>query len=84
MMVLKQAGNMQANKDEKDKMDYVDAIRVGTLEAFMGIIQGLGQNATTKEILLPFVTDFILFASSIAMDEKRLDRLTRTIFGLLG
>jgi importin subunit beta-1 len=84
MMAIKQAGNMQADKNNQDMMDYVDTIRVGSLEAFVGMIQGLGQNAATKEILLPFVTDVILFANSIAVDEKRSDRLTRTIIGLLG
>lgn len=84
MMVLKQAGNMQADKANQDMIAYVDSIRIGTLEAFIGITLGLCQNAATKEILFPYVTDFVFYLNSIVMDKNRSDRLTRTMIGLLG
>lgn len=84
MMALKQAGNMQSDKKDQSMVDYVDAIRVGTLEAFVGVIQGLSQNAATREFLIPFVTDIIFFLNNIAMDQARSDRLTRAMFGVLG
>lgn len=83
MMALKQAGNMQSDKKDTSMVQYVDAIRVGTLEAFVGVIQGL-ESLPSKDFLLPHVVDITLFLNNVAMDEAKSDRLTKTLFGVLG
>ncbi|CAO3612369.1 unnamed protein product [Mucor hiemalis] len=84
MMILRQAGNMQADKENIHSVEYIDSIRVGTIEAFTGLAIGSSQNAATKEIMFPFIIDFIFYVSSVVMEQKRSEQLTKSIIGLLG
>lgn len=84
IMILRQAGNMQADKENLLSVEYIDSIRVGAIEAFTGMVIGSSRNAATKEILYPFVTDFMFYINSIVVDANRSDQLTKSIIGLLG
>lgn len=84
MMIIQQAGNLQANQNDQDMVVYVDAIRVAMIEAFVGTLQGLGQNAYTRNVFLPHVNGFMLFVNSLVKENSRSDALNQAILGLLG
>ncbi|KAL9537722.1 hypothetical protein MBANPS3_011526 [Mucor bainieri] len=84
MMIIQQAGNMQANQSDQEMVVYVDAIRVAMIEAFVGMLQGLGQNVHTRDVFLPHVNGFMLFVNSLVKDNARSDALNQVILGLLG
>lgn len=72
------------DKDGQDTVEYVDAIRVGVVKAFVGMIQGLDE-ANQKKSLLCYVNNFLLFVYSVFKDNvTRSDKLNRVILGLLG
>lgn len=83
MIALKQAGNLQPDKKDPSKIKYIDAIRVGTLEAFEGILQGLDEKTRNSHHMLPHVLDIILYMNNIALDKSRSDRLTSVMTGVL-
>ncbi|GAN10385.1 karyopherin Kap95 [Mucor ambiguus] len=84
MMIIQQAGNMQADQNDQDMVVYVDAIRVAMIEAFVGMLQGLGQDPYTQNVFLSHVNGFMLFVNSLVKDSARSDALNQAIFGLLG
>lgn len=84
MMTIQQAGNLQASQNDQEMVVYVDAIRVAMIEAFVGMLQGLGQSTYTRNIFLPHVNGFMLFVNSLVKDSSRSDALNQAILGLLG
>lgn len=84
MMILQQAGNMQADQNDVQMTAYVDAIRVSIIEAFVGMLQGLGQDIVTRDAFLPHVNGFMLFVNSLVKGNTRSDLLNQAILGLLG
>ncbi|OAD08852.1 hypothetical protein MUCCIDRAFT_76269 [Mucor lusitanicus CBS 277.49] len=84
MMIIQQAGNLQANHNDPEMVAYVDAIRVAMIEAFVGMLQGLGQSAHTRDVFLPHVNGFMLFVNSLVTGNARSDALNQAILGLLG
>lgn len=84
MMIIQQAGNLQANQNDPEMVAYVDAIRVAMIEAFVGMLQGLGQSAHTRDVFLPHVNGFMLFVNSLVTGNARSDALNQAILGLLG
>lgn len=84
IMILRQAGNMQADKENLQSVEYIDSLRMGAIEAFTGMVIGSSRNAATKEVLFPFVTEFMFYINSIVVDANRSDQLTKSILGLLG
>ncbi|CAO0794425.1 unnamed protein product [Mucor circinelloides] len=84
MMTIQQAGNLQANQNDGEMVVYVDTIRVAIIEAFVGMLQGLSQNAYTRDVFLPHVNGFMLFVNSLVKDNIRSDALNQAILGLLG
>lgn len=83
MIALKQAGNLQSDKKDPSKVKYIDAIRVGILKAFEGILQGLDETTKNSQSMLPHVLDIILFMNNIASDASRSDQLTEIMAGVL-
>ncbi|CEP08957.1 hypothetical protein [Parasitella parasitica] len=84
MMILQQAGNAQPDRNDKEMVNHVDAIRVSTIEAFVGMLQGLSQESFTRDIFLTHVHGFMLYVHCIAKDTIRSDALNQAILGLLG
>lgn len=84
MMIIQQAGNLQANQNDQEMVVHVDAIRVAMIEAFVGMLQGLGQSTYTRNTFLPHVNGFMLFVNSLVKDSSRSDALNQAILGLLG
>lgn len=84
MMILQQAGNMQADQNDLEMTAYVDSIRVSIIEAFVGMLQGLGQDLITRDAFLPHVNGFMLFVNSLVKGNTRSDLLNQAILGLLG
>ena len=48
MMVLQQAGNMRAEKDNYEMIDYVNTLHEGNVEAYVGIVQGFNGSPKSK------------------------------------
>ncbi|KAJ8657351.1 hypothetical protein O0I10_006904 [Lichtheimia ornata] len=83
MMVLQQAGNMRAEKDNYEMIDYVNTLHEGNVEAYVGIVQGF--NGSPKiPLLLQYMPNIFQFLQAIALDPHRSDSLTRAVIGLLG
>ncbi|CAO3703275.1 unnamed protein product [Rhizopus stolonifer] len=83
MMVLQQAGSMRADKDNYDVLDYVHTLYEGVIEAYVGIVQGLG-NTSAAPALLPYLPPVFEFLHVVALEPTKGDTLTRSILGLLG
>ncbi|KXS20860.1 importin subunit beta-1 [Gonapodya prolifera JEL478] len=84
MMVLLQACQIRAPPNNYDMMDYVNQLREGIIEAYVGIVQGLksGDKAST---LLPHVERVFHFLRTVYTEEvERSPDLTRQLIGLIG
>ncbi|CAG8486946.1 7548_t:CDS:10 [Ambispora gerdemannii] len=83
MMVLSQASNMRATENNYDMIEYVNNLREGILEAYVGIVQGL-KTGEKADSLAPYVNQIFQFLSNTYNDPERGDTLIRGIIGLLG
>ncbi|CAG8711793.1 9490_t:CDS:10, partial [Ambispora leptoticha] len=83
MMVLLQASNMRATENNYDMIEYVNNLREGILEAYVGIVQGL-KTGEKADSLAPYVNQIFQFLSNTYNDPERGDTLIRGIIGLLG
>lgn len=48
MLALQQVGGMRAEKENWELMDYVVRLHEGSIEAYVGIVQGLGSGQKSK------------------------------------
>lgn len=83
MLVLQQAGAMQAIQDNYDMIDYVNTLHEGCVEAYVGIVQGLNGTSQTN-VLIQYIPDIFNFIHRVATSPHRTESLTRAIVGLLG
>lgn len=86
MMMLQQVGNLQTDPHHQtaEEQAYVDTLRVSSIDAFVGMLQGLSGDETTKQAFEMKVADFMLYVDSVSKDVLRSDRLDGAILGLLG
>ncbi|KAJ2909493.1 karyopherin Kap95 [Coemansia aciculifera] len=73
--------NTQAVDD--DMIDYLNQLRGGIFEAFVGIVQGLKSDNKAQLVLLQ-VPGILGFMNAVFADETRSDDVTKTMIGLLG
>ncbi|KAG9295964.1 hypothetical protein G9A89_011816 [Geosiphon pyriformis] len=83
MMVLAQASNMRAADNNYDMIEYVNFLREGILEAYVGIVQGL-KTGEKVDALAPYVNQIFTFLSMTYNDPERGESLIRGMIGLLG
>jgi importin subunit beta-1 len=83
MTVLQQAGEMRAEKDNYDMIDYLNQLHEGMVEAYVGIVQGL-KAGEKVHLLLPYVQHIFTFLGGVYRDPYRSDAVTRSMIGLLG
>ncbi|BGP03309.1 Importin subunit beta-1 [Rhodotorula toruloides] len=83
MKVLQQAGQMRADPNNYDLVDYVNTLREGILEAYTGIIGGL-KTGGKVDILLPYISDIFAFLHLVLTDQDRTEAILRSAIGLLG
>ncbi|KAF7725991.1 karyopherin beta [Apophysomyces ossiformis] len=83
MAVLQQAGNMRADKDNYELIDYVNTLHECNIDAYVGIVQGMS-GSQNSGLLLQYMPNVFMFMNAIATDPNRSDSLTRALIGLLG
>ncbi|KAG0197142.1 karyopherin beta [Mortierella sp. GBA30] len=83
MGVLAQACNIQAAPTDYDMMDYVNQLREGIVDAYVGIVQGLkaGENAA---LLGPHLPHMFQFMNTTYNDSEKTESLLTSTIGLLG
>lgn len=83
MVVLKQASTMQAPPNDYDMIDYVNQLREGILEAYVGIVQGLKSGNRAND-MAEYISDIFEFMHAIYDDIEKTEALIRCILGLIG
>ena len=85
MAVLQQASMVQNAPESTDyeMMEYVNDLREGIAEAYVGIVSGF-RSADKADVLLPYMDYTIAFIGIVASDMDRSETLLRNTIGLLG
>ncbi|KAG0031278.1 karyopherin beta [Podila clonocystis] len=83
MGVLAQACNIRASPTDYDMIDYVNQLREGIVDAYVGIVQGL-KAGERSDMLLPHLAHVFEFLNTIFNDADRSDPLLRSMIGLIG
>ncbi|KAJ2001082.1 karyopherin Kap95 [Coemansia thaxteri] len=83
--VLMSACTLSANTQaiDDDTIDYLNQLRAGIFEAFVGIVQGLKSDGKAQ-LVLSQVQGILGFMSVVASDQTRSEDVTKTMIGLLG
>ncbi|KAI9276538.1 armadillo-type protein [Sporodiniella umbellata] len=83
MTVLQQAGNMNADHDNREMVEYVHSLYEGTIDAYVGAIQGLSDTPFAENLVgyLPPIFDFVY---KVAMEPLKGDSLMRCLIGIIG
>ncbi|XP_043288771.1 importin subunit beta-1 isoform X2 [Venturia canescens] len=88
LLTLAQASQANVDRSDYDMVDYLNELRVGVLEAYTGITQGLrGDGATPSPdvaLVEPHVPFIITFITSIALDRELSEEAMAASIGLLG
>ncbi|EPY52762.1 karyopherin Kap95 [Schizosaccharomyces cryophilus OY26] len=84
MVLLQQASSVQAPPGASFSMiDYVDALRLGIVEAFVGITQAV-RTDNRLDLIQPYIHSMFALLHMITKDRERTESLTRAALGLLG
>ncbi|KZT37128.1 ARM repeat-containing protein [Sistotremastrum suecicum HHB10207 ss-3] len=83
MGVLRQAGQLQPNPLDLDLLDYVNQLREGILDAYVGIVTGFKDTPKTQ-LLLPHVPSMLELIQRTLHDEDRTELGAKSAIGLLG
>jgi len=84
MQFLQQASSVTAAPDNAyDMVEYVNQLREGIVEAYVGIVQAL-KTGGKSEILLPYVQHIFGFLAMINSEPEKTETLIRGVIGLLG
>ncbi|KAK4052277.1 karyopherin Kap95 [Microbotryomycetes sp. JL221] len=83
MGVLAQAGQMRADPNNFDLVDYINGLRESILEAYTGIVGGL-KTGGKADILLPHVNSILTFLHLSLTDQDRTESILKNSIGLLG
>ncbi|KAJ2814199.1 karyopherin Kap95, partial [Coemansia furcata] len=75
------SANTQANDD--DTIDYLNQLRSGIFEAFVGIVQGL-KSDSKAQLVISQVQGLLGFMNVVFNDHTRTEDVTKTMIGLLG
>ncbi|ORY86291.1 karyopherin Kap95 [Protomyces lactucae-debilis] len=84
MQLLQQASSVTYTPESGyDMIDYVNGLREGIVEAYVGIVQAL--KGTPKAATLgPYVEHMFNFMATCLADEERTQALQRNVIGLIG
>ncbi|CAO3657774.1 unnamed protein product [Umbelopsis ramanniana] len=83
MLALQQVGGMRAEKDNWELMDYVVRLHEGSVEAYVGIVQGLGSGQKIH-LLAPHVPAIFGFLGMVTTEDTPTETLVRSTVGLIG
>ncbi|KAG4304322.1 hypothetical protein PORY_002297 [Pneumocystis oryctolagi] len=84
MQLLQQASTIYSTPDQGYEMiDYVNQLREGIVEAYVGIVQALKEEKKSNP-LLPYIQHIFRFLAMIHNVHDKSESLTRSMIGLLG
>ncbi|KAF9580070.1 karyopherin beta [Lunasporangiospora selenospora] len=83
MNVLIQACGIRASPTDYDMIDYVNQLREGIIDAYVGIVQGL-KSGERSPALGPHLQHVFEFLSTVYNDPERSDNVLRSMIGLIG
>jgi len=84
MQVLQQASGVRIDPTTSfDMIDYVNSLREGIVEAYVGITQAM-KSGGRAQLLIPYVQHIFGFLSVVHNEVDKTEPLTRGIIGLLG
>ncbi|KAG9014671.1 karyopherin beta [Tulasnella sp. 427] len=83
MNVLKQAGDVTADENDFDMIDYIQSLREGIIEAYVGIITALKAGGKA-DVVLPYVPSILDLLHRTLTDEDRTESLVKLGVGLIG
>jgi importin subunit beta-1 len=83
MLAVGQACAIRAEMGNYDLIDYVNSLRNGILEAYIGITQGL-KTDDKAGLLLPYVPELFSFLREVYADPERTVSIVSNMVGLLG
>lgn len=87
MQILKAAMDLSlqgAHAEDEDFYEYNNQLRSGIIDAFSGILQGLGHAKAEQHALHQPAMFMIDFIGTVVQDKNRDDTVTRVAVGLLG
>lgn len=84
MQVLQQAAQVRISAESGYELfDYVNSLREGIVEAYVGITQAM-KSGGKAELLLPYVQPIFGLLALIHNERDKTESLTRATIGLLG
>jgi importin subunit beta-1 len=84
MQLLQQASSVSYTAESGyDMIDYVNGLREGIIEAYVGIVQAL-KGTPKAEQLGPYIENVFGFMATCLADEERTATLQRNVIGLIG
>jgi len=83
MQFLVQASATQFTEMDEDNIEYLNTLRESILEAYTGVLTGLGGESKAG-LLLPFVDNIITFLDVVSKDTERDTAVTKSAVGVLG
>ncbi|KAG8858970.1 karyopherin beta [Tulasnella sp. 330] len=83
MGVLKIAGELTADDSDYDLIDYVQSLREGIVEAYVGIITAL-KSGGKGHAIKPYVPSIMELLQRSLTDEERTETLVKLSVGLIG
>ncbi|KAF9971460.1 karyopherin beta [Actinomortierella ambigua] len=83
MNVLAQACQIRASHMDYDMIEYVNQLREGIVDAYVGIVQAMKAGGKGA-LLMPYLPQMFEFMQSIYVDPERSDNVLRSMMGLIG
>jgi len=83
MTVLQQAGSVQAGLNDYEMIDYVNQLREGILETYVGIVTAF-KNTEKAQRLLPHVSAMLDLIRRSLEDEDKTENAIKLGVGLIG
>lgn len=83
MPMLIAASAMQPESASLDDIEWIEKLREAILEAYTGILQGMGSD-NRAQAFLPFLDNVTPFLVLIAKDEHRTEEVLRSACGVIG
>jgi importin subunit beta-1 len=82
--MLQQAGTVGSDgDDDEDLIEYVNSLRESILEAYTGILHGLG-DGQKLDVLVPFLEPVLAFMERCSTDEHKTTEVVKNCIALLG
>lgn len=82
--MLQQAGSVTTSgDDDEDMIEYVNSLRESILEAYTGILHGLGEGQKL-DVLIPHLDPVLTFMERCSTDQHRTTEVVKNCIALLG